>query len=178
MALKRRRQIINPLVGFGQRAIGPYANRISGDAHAKTFSLGKKCFLSGDSSTFDTGLGDWINGDITRGDLTWNSGNQSLRLTNASGKLAFARAAIAMDLKGGTEYTYDMTWTVTAGTAAMATADSPSGPATNIRPSADDGTYIGTFTPSIDQSYLIFYINSGNPDDRTADLDNVQICEA
>lgn len=34
-----RKQIINPLVGFGQRSIGPYANRIGGSTYARHVAL-------------------------------------------------------------------------------------------------------------------------------------------
>jgi hypothetical protein len=34
-----KRQIINPLVGFGQRSIGPYANRIGGGTYARHVAL-------------------------------------------------------------------------------------------------------------------------------------------
>lgn len=36
-----RKQIINPLVGFGQRAIGPYANRIGQSTYARNVNLGE-----------------------------------------------------------------------------------------------------------------------------------------
>ena len=49
MALKRN-QIINPLVGFGQRAIGPYANRIGQSAYARNVNLGKPANLLTDDN--------------------------------------------------------------------------------------------------------------------------------
>lgn len=39
-----KRQIINRLLGFGQRAIGPYANRIRKSAYARHIGRGTDCF--------------------------------------------------------------------------------------------------------------------------------------
>ncbi len=128
--------------------------------------------ITGDNSTFDTGLGDWVNGDPTRGDVVWDSG--VMRLTNTSGKLGYCRAALPYDFRAGVQYFLKFTNTVTGSQTGCGTADTADG-ATETYQSFSAGTHSLYFTPSTDASYFIFYINTITADDRTHTIDNVEL---